>query len=254
MQIADKAAHLRNILSTLSPNDQNFVGSLLEAFYGTRGASEKQIYWIGKKYDDLMARKAAAVAVREEITLPRIAALIHLAMSKGVETPTIRLRIPDDKGRFAIRGVRTKRGELIAYINDRDRTFTTRDGAVRKQGYGQIDLISRKLTASTYADPAILPLVLDAIKAFEADPHMAGALEGHATGACCFCGLKLTNAPSVAAGYGPICADNYGLPWGAGNNKTNVAKALGITEGEKIAEEFPDFDLTHMAANGIVSK
>jgi hypothetical protein len=31
---------------------------------------------------------------------------------------------------------------------------------------------------------------------------------------CCFCGLELTDAPSLAAGYGPICADKWGLPWG----------------------------------------
>lgn len=30
---------------------------------------------------------------------------------------------------------------------------------------------------------------------------------------CCFCGLELTNKVSLKMGYGPICADNYGLPW-----------------------------------------
>jgi hypothetical protein len=254
MQIADKAAHLRNILSTLSANDQNFIGSLLEAFYGSRGASEKQLYWIGKKYDDLMARKAAAVAVREEIALPRIAELIKLAMSKGIETPKIRLRIGEDQGGFIIRGVCTKRGDMIAYINDRDRTFTTRDGNTRRQGYGQIDLNTGRLTVSNYADPALITGVLKALKDFEADPHKAGSVEGHATGACCFCGLRLTTAASVAAGYGPTCADNFGLPWGEGSNKANVSRALGITGDEKIAEEFPDFDLTHKRANGIVSE
>lgn len=224
--LQEKAAHLRAILPTMSQNDQNFIGSLLTAFYSDRGASAKQCEWIGRKFDENEARKAAAATVRETIKVDAIVDLIRLAMSKGIESPTIRLSIPGDQGRFAIRGVRNKRGELIAYVNDRDRTYTTRDGVTRRSGYGQIDLTSGVFEPSRYADPALLVAVVDALRAFNADPHKAGALEGHATGSCCFCGLRLTQAASVAAGYGPICAENYGLPWGEGSNKENVAAAL----------------------------
>lgn len=31
---------------------------------------------------------------------------------------------------------------------------------------------------------------------------------------CCFCGLELTNPSSVKHGYGPVCAEKWGLPWG----------------------------------------
>ena len=31
---------------------------------------------------------------------------------------------------------------------------------------------------------------------------------------CCFCRKDLTHPSSRSAGYGPTCADNYGLPWG----------------------------------------
>lgn len=34
------------------------------------------------------------------------------------------------------------------------------------------------------------------------------------TGACSFCGSELTDARSVQVGYGPICAQRYGLSWG----------------------------------------
>jgi hypothetical protein len=37
---------------------------------------------------------------------------------------------------------------------------------------------------------------------------------GRATGACCYCARELTDPRSVSMGYGPICAGNYGLPWG----------------------------------------
>ncbi len=38
--------------------------------------------------------------------------------------------------------------------------------------------------------------------------------EGQATGVCQFCGRELTNAESMRRGYGPVCAERWGLPWG----------------------------------------
>lgn len=43
---------------------------------------------------------------------------------------------------------------------------------------------------------------------------------GHATNWCMFCNAMLTDERSVLAGYGPICARHYGLPWGEGGKKT----------------------------------
>lgn len=42
------------------------------------------------------------------------------------------------------------------------------------------------------------------------DAKQFGELYHH----CVFCGLKLTDRRSEDAGYGPICAEKYGLPWG----------------------------------------
>ena len=37
---------------------------------------------------------------------------------------------------------------------------------------------------------------------------------GHSTGKCVFCRQPLTDDRSTTVGYGPVCADNNGLPWG----------------------------------------
>jgi hypothetical protein len=58
------------------------------------------------------------------------------------------------------------------------------------------------------------PAVTAALASLAADPAAACSAYGHLTGACCFCRLPLTDARSVAVGYGPICAGNFGLPWG----------------------------------------
>lgn len=50
------------------------------------------------------------------------------------------------------------------------------------------------------------------IRDFDKDPATSAKLYGHTTGNCMFCARKLTNAVSVAVGYGPVCAENFGLP------------------------------------------
>lgn len=37
---------------------------------------------------------------------------------------------------------------------------------------------------------------------------------GHLTGQCVFCARRLTDERSIAVGYGPVCAEREGLPWG----------------------------------------
>jgi hypothetical protein len=67
--------------------------------------------------------------------------------------------------------------------------------------------------------------VTDTLVAFAADPAGFAASYGHTTGSCCFCGLELSTTESTAVGYGPVCADNYGLPWGAKVAKAKRGKA-----------------------------
>jgi hypothetical protein len=55
----------------------------------------------------------------------------------------------------------------------------------------------------------------DKLRALAADPARVAAEHGRLHGACCFCNIPLRDERSTAMGYGPDCADNFGLPWGA---------------------------------------
>lgn len=56
--------------------------------------------------------------------------------------------------------------------------------------------------------------VKTALFTMDENVYEAVANHGRLTGQCCFCGQKLTDERSLAQGYGPVCAENYGLPWG----------------------------------------
>jgi hypothetical protein len=55
------------------------------------------------------------------------------------------------------------------------------------------------------------------LKELAEHPTQAAKAYGHRTGNCCFCGTEITTKESLAVGYGPICAEHYGLPWGDTN-------------------------------------
>ena len=58
------------------------------------------------------------------------------------------------------------------------------------------------------------------------EPAKVAEVYGKKTGSCCFCNTKLTDGKSVAVGYGPVCAKNFGLVWGKEKVEVDVAVSL----------------------------
>jgi hypothetical protein len=120
---------------------------------------------------------------------PRVAKLFAEAMGRGMKQPSVRL-----PGGVAFKVTRQTRklilcvgADWVATIQPDGRTFwkmTVNDSAVR-----------------------------DELREFEADPAGRANVVGLSTNHCCFCGIELTAAESVGNGYGPICAEHWGLPW-----------------------------------------
>lgn len=55
------------------------------------------------------------------------------------------------------------------------------------------------------------------VNTLTADTRMTAeqaAAFGHRTGRCVFCARTIRTNESLAVGYGPVCADRHGLPWG----------------------------------------
>lgn len=58
------------------------------------------------------------------------------------------------------------------------------------------------------------------------------AAYGHETGSCSFCGLELTDPRSVTVGYGPVCAEKWGLSWGHAGDTSFPIDITGAAGGE----------------------
>ena len=55
--------------------------------------------------------------------------------------------------------------------------------------------------------------LMSELEAFMKRPISKSALHGKEYGRCCFCNRELDNEGSIFHGYGPICAQKWGLPW-----------------------------------------
>lgn len=54
----------------------------------------------------------------------------------------------------------------------------------------------------------------NAITAIFENPVYEAIQHGRHHSNCCFCGTTITSKDSLQVGYGPICAEKWGLPWG----------------------------------------
>lgn len=206
--MADAVKYLKANLHTLTQRDRNFAMSLLSAFdKGIATASQR----------DWIATLARRIRDNAPQTYPRIRAMMMHAHSAGVEKVKIRLR-DVTLSYSALRDT--------VYVNDPVRTYVSKkDGTERKVLYGTLDGAAT-FRASPFVDQALIPGIKDTLKHLDDDPHKAARLEGHATGRCCFCARRLDNPESVAVGYGPICAEKYGLAHGG----------TGVTDKDNVFE------------------
>jgi hypothetical protein len=178
---------LKTNLNNLSIKDRDFASSLIASFDRYGSLSAKQIYWVTK-----LAEKATApVTEREVVDLARIGGLFSKALSAGLKNPKIK-----------VAGVT---------LSPAKATSTNIGATYVKQGTEYLG----KITADGRWYPVASENATQAfekVKAFACDPVKAAAAHGHATGNCCFCSRELSDAGSIEVGYGPICAEKYGLP------------------------------------------
>jgi len=59
---------------------------------------------------------------------------------------------------------------------------------------------------------AVTPEIESIVEHFAADPARTASVYGLRFNHCCFCARELTDPVSVEVGYGPVCADHFGLP------------------------------------------
>jgi hypothetical protein len=189
---------LRACVALLPERDQSFARSLLDA--AARGRlSEKQAAWVGK-----LTAQAKAPAPITTDGLGNVLAILRAAGHR-LKFPVLRFEAEGTRYRLGLTGPQSRQPGTVVVTTDEkafeDRTYL-----------GRIDDGGRFEPSHKVGDTATA--IGLALRAFAADPAEQARIYGQRYGRCCFCGLELTDGRSVDAGYGPICAEKWGMPWG----------------------------------------
>ena len=200
-------------LANLGDKDRAFASDLLKAWGVCQSKgwnfSPGRAKWAAILADRATKPKAAAPEAAEIGSMSGIDALFNSA-AKKLQRPAIVLTAKDMD--FSLRLTITGNGSKApGSIN-----VTTNGSFEQREWLGRISggVFQPGFKAADKAEPTTALL-----KAFAADPAGVAAAHGKLTGACCFCNRALKDSTSVALGYGPVCADNFGLPYSAQSAK-----------------------------------
>jgi hypothetical protein len=185
---------LIDAVQNLNGADEQFGASLIRQWAMSGSISQKQMYWVGKLIEKANQPKPPKIGAAG---LVRVAQLFGAAARAGLERPKITI---------APNIVLSKAGAQ-----------SRNPGSIHiKAGRAYDDVFYGRIDADGSLSPSrdMIPDVEQALIAWGEDPAKAAKAYGHEVGACAFCNRRLDDPRSVAAGYGPVCADNYGLPWG----------------------------------------
>lgn len=159
--------------------------------------SPAQRFWLHKL---AMNEPRPAPKAVEQIDLSRLSDLLSRASNK-LKRPAIVLAI--DEGRREVRlSIAGARSKYTGSIMVTEPVF----GGVY---YGRVT--DGAFFPSSSNDPAVTALLRDMAD----DPEGTASKHGHMTGKCCFCNRRLEDERSTSVGYGPVCAEHFGLAWGA---------------------------------------
>jgi hypothetical protein len=193
---------LRAVICKLPIKDQPFATSLATSVEKQRGkVSVKQQYWIDTLHARATEEKPAEKPKANVGDLSALNTMFDRA-KQSIKNPAITFTTPDFAGGLKVKSAgATSRNPGSLYVTD-----------IQSGNYlGKIGTDNAFTPVSGLTN---LDAVVKALRDFAQSPAEIAASHGHRTNNCCFCSRALTNKSSVKVGYGPICAENFGLPWG----------------------------------------
>lgn len=200
-ELQDKVDALEILVPNLVKNDKSFANSLVD-FYKRKGTlSPKQEYWVRALSDRAMNKGESGVPEPKQVgNFSGVYALFEKAKVK-LKFPKIYMEVESVPVVISMAGERAKVPGVINVAGEGEYMNRKWYGSVSKDGTW-----SRGF--KTYEDQEKVESLL---RALSRNPAKAAKEYGTLTGRCCFCGKHLKDEHSTAAGFGPVCADNFGL-------------------------------------------
>lgn len=199
------ALELETLLDEVPEKRRDFAKSLIKQSKNPEYTlSEKQRYWVGR----LIEIAVVGDIIQSTVSTGGLEGLIGLFMTakEHLKYPKITLELPEHTFQLSMAGGKSRFPGWVNITDGKPYGENTWYGRVSPQGEWVIP---------DGTDQKIQVTLLALLHAFSIDAAAAAASYGSMTGNCCFCKKTLTVDKSTDVGYGPVCAKNFNLPWGA---------------------------------------
>lgn len=178
------------------------------------GLSVNQWAWVHHLANETTRRANATMSVPADAiavgALCGVVAMFNTALNTGgLKRPAITFRVEEDVIRIKRAGPASRYAGSLVVVDDG--TFPN------NKFFGHIDA-----GGSFHPGRDANGRAMAQMMALAANPIGAAAAYGKVTGRCCYCDRHLQDDRSTVVGYGPVCAEKWGLPWGEGRR---VARA-----------------------------
>lgn len=199
--------------------------------------------------------KAAPEAPKVNIDLTGLVQFLAGAKARGLKFPKAQFIAPTE-GEVIVLSVAGARASVPGAVQVKI------DGPERRDYYGNpgAQWVGRvnpdgEVVGKLAGDSALV----SALREIAEKPAESATAYGALTGSCSFCRKALTDAGSVAVGYGPVCAKRFGLPHKPAGTKATVEYTLSAEEiiaaskAQKETDEDIETAILHaeLEANGI---
>lgn len=249
MSLYENVVTLQTLLPALSANDAKFAADLI-AYYGKHnGLTVKQEPWIAKLIARATTPKQAPVVAAPAVVsgvnvggFENAVALFNVA-KEHLKFPKVRLVVA---GKHVVLSLNGKQSKAPGYVS-----ITSEGSFPNRTYYGRVSPDGVFTPAhATYGD--FLTALTSLLTEFSSNPARVAKDHGKLTGHCCFCNRELglgKEQRSVLVGFGPDCAEHYGLKaeWLAAADKAEAkASVVPVTSIEvpAIAIEVPEAEET----------
>lgn len=199
----------------LARND--FAVSLARTWGRSRRLSERQWPWVHRLVWE-HENPPVVEPPTEAVSLVELVNMLVAAAGSGLSRPEIAVTVGGVEVRFKYR---TGTGRTSIVETPAGSSFERFIGYIERDG-----TLAPFRHSPLSATAAALALISEMPRG---DLIEYIAENGRRGGRCQFCRRPLSTAESLTAGYGPVCADRFGLPWGRVSTiGTNSARAIEL--------------------------
>jgi len=201
-------------LDMVADKDKEFCTSLCDAYDKYESLSQKQEFWVGKMIeralrgsDSSKPSNSVTSSMPDQNAVDGFGEILDLFDSVQGKLKWPKLMIDHRGEKFCLKQAGPKSKYAGCVLIDDGKKFPDNDwrGFIDHDGvYHPAKMMSEEMLEKTR----------DLLEKISGDPAGYIGMKGKKVGSCCFCKKSLTTNESLEAGYGPVCADNWGLPWG----------------------------------------